>query len=231
MFDVVIGKRYSGKTELAKSLTAGLTNLVVFDPLEKSLWLNDDNVATVHPECATLELLAACPPDCNLVFDNAFCERQTAVACMADPRTAVVTVSYPVQVPRDIFRRVPQVHVLTKGDRDYARLVYCGYVSRVSGVSFDDYLRDPMNTWRRELSEEVIKSVFVRVDPRFGGPWGVPYKRVRDRVSRMSDDYWAQHPGVPRSGGGLVCLAAPSMDEYALETERIARECVEELGV
>jgi hypothetical protein len=152
MFDVVIGKRYSGKTEMAKSLTAGLTNLVVFDPLEKSLWLNYDNVTTVHPECATLELLAACPPDCNLVFDNAFYDRQTAAACMADPRTAVVTVSYPVQVPRDIFRRVPQVHVLTEGNRDYARLVHRGYVSRVSGVSFDDYLREPIRTWSRESS-------------------------------------------------------------------------------
>jgi hypothetical protein len=73
------------------------------------------------------------------------------------------------------------------------------------------------------LSEEVIKTVFVRVDPRFGGAWGVPCERVRDSVRRMSNDYWAQHPGVPRSGG-LVCLASPSMDEYALEIERIARE-------
>lgn len=78
------------------------------------------------------------------------------------------------------------------------------------------------------LSDEVIRSVFVGVDPRFESSWDIPYERVRDSVRRMSDDYWAQHPGAPRSGGGLVCLVAPSMDEYVLETERIARDlCVE----
>ena len=65
--------------------------------------------------------------------------------------------------------------------------------------------------------------MFVEVDPRFGDVWEIPFEKAQRVIDRL-DSYWDRHPGVPRTGGGLIQLCAPGAADYYLAVRDVAEK-------
>jgi hypothetical protein len=74
-----------------------------------------------------------------------------------------------------------------------------------------------------------VTEIFVAVDPRFGDVWEIPFERVQ-RVLDRFDSYWDRHPGVPRTGGGLIQLCAPGAGDYHLAVREVALRAQKDLS-
>lgn len=68
-----------------------------------------------------------------------------------------------------------------------------------------------------------VTQMFRAVDERFGDQWEISFETVHTRLHSL-DTYWDSHPGVPRTGGGLIRLCAPGASDYYLIVRDIARK-------